>query len=498
MLLLSLFFSGHLYSTDDASKLGSAINLIRDGTFEIYEFDGAWGIDGVSGKSYPIFPIGSILIMIPPVSIYKLAGYAVGQPLPHYFLSVLVTFMNLTITAVSGWLIFLLCTYCGKSVKESIIFSTVVLFSTALLPYSQTGWSEPSALLFALLGFILMAVGMNKRIVSNKVWFFWSVCCSVAWLIRIELIAFFLFFVLVNILQKKISIKEVAVVMAVFSVAAFMHGWFNHYRFGSVFNFGYFGTTVSDSNFVNVTAANSFTIEFVSRYAPVKYASNFVRIYLSFGRLHWFWLSPLIGMIPVIIYFKKEIPPFIKNIFSAALIYMLILPGLGTNSWCWANRYMYTIFTFLIIPLLFIWKKNRGLKNAFSILAIAGTCISVMGSIVNYHVVLEDIVEKYGFRYTMRYYTETFFTAPFWHHLYSFPSQFTNTVALAFKGNKLPPWSELRSTCLDIWPVGLCGAGVNSFISFGLYFLLLAGTILYIKQVIQPLLAEKENGLPDH
>ena len=463
VLLFSLFFSGHLYSTDNASKISSANSLITQGSFEIGDYDGAWGISGVSGKTYPIFPVGSILVMVPPVSVYQVASYAAGESLPHYFISFLVTFINLFITALSGWLIFLLCMTYGRSFKEALLFSTVILFSTAMLPYSQTGWSEPSALLFALAGFVLLAVGKKKKVSGYRLWLLWALCCSAAWLIRIEYVAFFGFFVLISICRKEIYLKEITVIVAVFSLAALMHGWFNQHRFGSVFNFGYFGGTVSESKSVSTGAAGSL-MEFLSRYAPVKYIGNSLRFYFSFGRLHWFWVSPLIGLIPVIVCFKKEIPSFIKTVFLASLIYMLILGGLGRNSWCWANRYMYTIFPFAIFPLVFLWRKNRWLKGVFCFLAGAGTIVSVMGSVVNYHVVLENLVEKYGFQNAMWHYTDSFLTAPFWHHLYSFPGQFVNTAALAFKGNNLPPWDELRTTCIDIWPVGLCGAGVNSFI----------------------------------
>ena len=54
------------------------------------------------------------------------------------------------------------------------------------------------------------------------------------------------------------------------------------------------------------------------------------------------------------------------------------------------------------------------------------------------------------------------------------------------KGGNLPPWEVLRTDCLDIWPVGLCGAGVNSFFSFGLWFVLVITTTIFVIKIVWP------------
>jgi len=486
LLSLSVFYSGHLYSNDDVSKIESAKNLLKHGSFEVSGYNGAWGIPVAGGKTYPHFSLGSILLMVPPVFAYETASAVAGRPLPLFVRSSMVSGMNLVYTALSGCLFFMLLLNLGTSKKEAFIFTNILIFCSEMLQYSHTGWSEPAAFLFAICGFVVLT---GRQRTGNETsltrWGVWSLCSVAASLIRIEYIAFFLFFLFVAVIQRSIRLKEIVVSLGIVSLVILIHGGFNYYRFGSFFDFGYIGRNTKEGSSLVVSGAKSIT-DLIGWYASSRYFINFYRMHLSFGRLHWFWVSPLLLVSPLAFYYRKQIPSIIIRIFFAGCLYMLILAGLGSNSWTWANRYMYPIFPFLLLPVFFFPLYKRNIRTLFITLTAAGGLIAVLSTLINYHYVQELLVQKHGYHDAMWIKTAHFFNAPFWLHAQLFPEQLYNTFLLSVRGNNLPPWDIVRTRCFDIWPVSICGAGINSFISFGLWLIILAITLFFGWRVIKP------------
>ncbi len=115
---LSIFYSGHLYSNDTVSKLESASNFVEHGSFYIDGSKGAWGITGRDEKIYPHFSIGSIVMMVPPVLLYKILFVVTKEHLSPLALSALTTGMNLLYTAVIGALFFVLLINYGIQKKK--------------------------------------------------------------------------------------------------------------------------------------------------------------------------------------------------------------------------------------------------------------------------------------------------------------------------------------------------------------------------------------------
>ncbi len=485
-LTLMIFYSGHLYSNDTLSKSESALNVITKGSFEVSGYHGAWGSPGRDGKNYPNFAIGSILTMIPATLCYKTLSVITGNVLPKYILSAFLTGGNIIITALSGCLIFILLVQFNQSKRKAFLFANIMLFSTEMLQYSSTGWSEPAAFFWGLLGFAILSVkrDSNTDKMPLHAWTLWAVCSFMASLIRLEYTVFFLFFLVVHFFSNKTKWKEYLLPLCVLCFVIFIHLGYNFYRFESIFNFGYIGQNMNKNTSV-ISSGVSSASDILQMFNPSRYIATFYRTYISFGRVHWFWVSPLLALCPFFLLYR-QMPTIIKQIFITACFYLVIIIAVGNNSWCWGNRYLYTVFPFLMFPVFFFPLNKKNVSIIFIVLSITGFIISLISSLINAHVVQEILVKKYGYTDAMWKYTTHFFSAPFWTHVKFFPEQFLNTIMLIEKGGNLPPWEVLRTDCLDIWPVGMCGAGANSFLSFGLWFLLVVTTILFFIKIIKP------------
>ena len=486
-LTLTIFYSGHLYSNDTLSKVEAARSFIKKGSFDVDVSTGAWGTTGRCGRTYPNFSFGSVLIMGPPVLCYEALSVISNKSLPKYIRSILVTGCNLVYTSLIGVLIFLLLRNLGKTLKQSFIFANITVFTTEILQYSSTGWSEPAAFLWGLLGFLILFIRKpgDPEQFSKKKWVLWAICAFVASLIRIEYITFFMFFLVIHLLHNKTQWKLYILPFVILCSVMVIHMGYNFYRFESIFNFGYFSQGAVKTTSM-VAAGASSIMDVIRSFVSKGKFKTIYRTYISFGRAHWFWVSPLIALSPFVLYYR-EIPLLIKKIFSAACLQLLInIIAMGNNSWCWANRYLYTIFPYLLLPVFFFPLEKKNLSRIFRILCGTGLVISLFSTLVNTHYVQELLVNKYGYHKAMWEYTSHFFTAPFWLHIKLFPRQFVNTLMLIVKGGNLPPWEVLRTDCLDIWPVGLCGAGVNSFFSFGLWFVLVITTTIFVIKIVWP------------
>ncbi len=487
ILSLSIFYSGHLYSNDTVSKIESARNLIKHGSFEVSGYNGAWGVVGRDGKTYPHFSLGSILVMVPPVLLYETLSAITGKPLPKFVQSVFVSGFNLLYTALSGCFFFIILIQLGKSKRDAFIYANIIIFCSELLQYSSTGWSEPAALCWALLGFIFLL----RDTTVKRQWVLWAVCAFIASLIRIEYIVFFLCLLFVTLLKNRAEWRTYITPLVIVCSVVLAHMWFNYFRFESVFNFGYFGRDTGENASIIASGATS-VFEVVCRFFSRSYLINVYRTYISFGRVHWFWICPLLALLPFAIHYKKY-PLLVKQIVIAAGIAQFAIMAMGSNSWCWANRYLYTTFPFLLLPVFFIPIEKKKLLIAFKLLSVIGFIVSLLSTLVNYHTIQEILVNKYGYYKAMYIYSTNTLKAPFWLHIKMLPKQFINTLSLFTKGNNLPPWEALRVECFDLWPVSMCGVGINSFLSFGLWLALLVTSIGFGVKVVVPRFITNDN-----
>ncbi len=459
-----VFYSGHLYSDDTATKIISARNLLVNGSFAISPSGPAWGFSGRGGYTFPHFSIGSILNCIPAVLIYTAATSTFEETPPHYMLSALMTLQNVIYTAGIGIMLYLIFVRFGVGARYALLFSICCIAATELLHYSSTGWSEPAALFWGLAGFLLLFFRTDRETdqrENTRAWILWGVCTSIASTIRMEYLLFFLFFALVySILQRK-AIPSAILGTGITLTSLAAHLWFNHYRYGSWFDFGYFGSSASSVSGAPLAPAGSAVREILHKFISTGYLSTAFDTFISFGRVHWFWAATLMALYPLALHKNKLLPSPLRALAISTGMYLLVIPAFGTNSWCWANRYLYPVIPFVILPVFYLYYTGKLRKRPVQALSFAGGIIALTSTLVNSHYVQELQVLYYGKTNAMKTGLSSLRDLPFFAHCKLLPEFIRNTAHL-FTGNfPTHSWEILRTSCLDIWPVGLVGSGTS-------------------------------------
>lgn len=470
LLLLLIPFSGHRYSDDSTAKYETAKIFIATGSFNIELSEKGWGYRSPNGGIYTYFSIGTIIVMMTPALIVTLLESVLSITVPEQIVSVIITFQNLLITSFIGLFLFLIFSENKFSRKASLICSMIIVVGSEILQYSSTGWSEPSSLLLSLMALYFL---------KDRNWKLWAIFSSLAILIRFELAMFFCFFAILNIIKKNMSIKDVLSVLMIFSFIFSLQMIFNYVRYDTVLHFGYFniGNTVTNSNVVNSSIWS-------------RYLKSFYFSYLSFGRLHFIWVTPLILLSPLLLVYKEKIPEKILISLISASLSMLIIPFAGYNSWCWGNRYLYPFFIYLIIP-LFLNKKVLRLPIT-KVIIILSIIISISSTLINSHVIQEKLSKKLGAAESIVLTASDFHYATFWYHIQEIPNATFNTFQLMFNSVGNLSWEYLRENCLDIWPVGMTSFFDNPIYPFILWIALILGVVTYSILIIVPLLKREE------
>lgn len=463
VLSLFILFSGHRYSSDSTSKFESARAFMTTGSFNLSDSENGWGRKDSEGNEFTYFTFGSVLLMFPPAICIELLHLISGKTIPEEISSFCITFQNLIITALIGLLLFKLFRIYNFSYKQSFYYSTIIVFGSQILQYSSTGWSEPGAFLFSLAGFYYI----NKD--SGK-WILLSVFFALVILIRIEFAIYAIVFISLSVLKNNLKVKMLIKMFISFGLILSLQLIFNYIRYHNVLDFGYFSFTGS-------TSKAGYSLSLFARYIR-----SFFYSYLSFGRLHFFWVSPLILLNILIPFHWNGIPQKIKIAYISSLITLLIIPFAGYNSWCWGNRYIYLYFPYLLITIFFI--KNITLKIYFRILLIFALIINALSTLVNSHVVQEILANRYGAAKSIELSAANFTKTTFLYHIKLFPDNLISTFKLLISMPDNKTWEWFRYNCLDIWPVGLSAFSQNPYIPFLLWITVILLTIIYYKKVI--------------
>lgn len=481
VLSLGVFYSGHLYSNDTTTKVAVARSIVRRGSVAVTATRDVWGPRGTDGRTHPHFSLGSVLVMVPPVVVETVLAWLRSRTVPAYAISVLVTAQSLVYTALSGTLIVLLFLHWGLGRRRALLGGGATVFSSEMLVYSSVGYSEPAAFFWGLLGLYFL-VGAGVRLSASTRWALWGLCAGVASLVRIEYVVFFTLFAGVELLRGASPRRSTAVGLGLLALMFLGHLWYNEIRYGGLLNFGYYtGGTVSEGS---TAAAAETRHAILGWFRPSRFFRGFYRIFISWGKVHWFWAFPMTVLFPLVVASRDRVPPALKTAQIAALAYCFLFPGMGQNSWAWANRYMYTVLPYLVLGVAFVPATGRA-GRAIVFVVITGFVISALGSLVNFHVTLERLVDLHGYHHAMSVSAENMIHAPVWEHARQFPYQLAETIKLAWGGAGGRPWEWLRVNCLDIWPVGLCAVGVWRGVAFGGWGLWTGGSIIAASRMMK-------------
>lgn len=468
LLTLTIFYSGHLYSNDDLLKAHSAKNLILKKSTSVLPEEGGWGTINKEGKTYPNFPLGMIISVIPSV-VSALILEALFDVKWDTLISPIMSFQNVIITALLSLIVYLLLTQNNLSKKKSFIWANIILFSTEIFSYSSTGWSEPAAAMLILSSIYFLNKSLkeekNRTLLAYNFLIIFSL--SVSLTIRIEYSLFILFFLLLSFFTEKKNANVVIPILISLVIATSINLAYNYVRFDSFLNFGYLKSQTSNST--------TETFKLISVINPLRIHSIYL-ILFSFGRLHLFWAAPLVLSIPFVLFKNKEIPNILKSLFIASILFS---PFLWRNSWCWANRYAFILIPFLLIPLPIILNKTDKISRFIKSLIILGIIVSFSGKIINFHIILEEKVDTYGYDTALFRHASDFKKAPVFTHISRMPSYTLNTSKTILFGVGNKDWYQIRKENFDIWPV-------NFYAHFkrGRFLFLLAWILLIVLDIL--------------
>lgn len=465
VLLLFIPFSGHRYSNDSTAKYETARAFINTGSFNIESSETGWGRKNSVGEVYTYFTFGSVLLMFPAAIFAELLQVVIGKEISEEIVSFIVTFQNLVISSVIGLFLFLLFKLHLYTNREAFYYSNIIVVGSQMLQYSSTGWSEPGAFLFSFIGFYFVNL-------KTKKWELWALFSALAILVRIEYSIYVVLFLIFNLYKKKINKKELFKVIILFIIVLSFQLLFNFVRYRNVLDFGYFSLTKG-----NVSKAG-YSLSPISRYLRSFYYS-----YLSFGRLHIFWVSPLILLNVMIPIHWKHLPQIIRTTYLTTIFVLIIIPFAGYNSWCWGNRYLYLYFPYLLISLFFIKDITRMIW--FKILLVLSLVVSLLSTLVNSHVVQEILSIKYGPQKSIEITAANILNGTFWQHLNLFPKQLLNTFNLVINFPNDRSWEWFRLNCMDIWPVGLSSFINNAYIPFFVWVFIIGIVFIYYNKFIK-------------
>ncbi len=481
---LMLFYSGHIYSNDTVAKMESARSFLKHGTTAIDPQSKGWGLVGKDGKVYAHFPLGTVVVCIPPLVVAGFIKSIVHVPQAPYLETAFVALQGVVATALCGGILAMLLVAIGLSFGRALCASACIVFCSEILPYASSGWSEPYALLLAVVGCCSL-IYSHKYIYVKRSILVWGICVGCVTLFRIELFVFCLFvWCGATIIHRKYW-RTYLVAALIMSGIFCLNLWYNNCRYGNYFDFGYFGHTAT----VAEASAHATITDFSNRAIRSDYWMRLYWLLFSFGKLHFWYVSSLLLLVPVWFFTIKAVPKIVLVYALSALCMVPLLPLVGINSWAYANRYVYVIFPFVLLPLAFIVRAPCAVLVSIGSAALVGFITSVVGSLINYHVALERLVNRSDFSHVMCINLDIR-TAPWWEHCRMLPGAFVSSFKLVF--GMVPHVSRewVRTQCLDVWPSSVIGAGVNPVVAMGLYCILLvavsAGWVTIIKLLKNP------------
>jgi hypothetical protein len=332
------------------------------------------GVVGADGKEYSWHGLGSVIIYLP----FYLLANAAGIP-PTFFVSILSAFFG----AATATLVFLFCLLLGYSRQASVYSAVLYGIGTMAWYYSK----DPGDHVLETF-FILLAVYAMLRFTMYKT--HCDVLASgfslgIAGLVRPSsfMMIFPLLLMLIMHLTSKynycLAIKAITkhFCLFIFPVIPFVgiYLWYNLYRFGSIFEAGYF------------LIANRIGVDFFQG-TPV--LSGLAGLLLSPGK-GFFYYSP------ITILFFFSFTAFWRRHMKVAIcfictitIYILFFSKnhFWHGDWAWGPRYLFMLTPFLIIASVeFLQRKlqnhNFLEKTAISCLILTSVFVQIISVSIN-------------------------------------------------------------------------------------------------------------------
>jgi hypothetical protein len=317
------------------------------------------GVEGIDGRDYSWFGLGSSALSIP----FYVIGKLIGTP------ENAVSIMNLLIGSATVVLIFLFSAALGYSYRASVLVSIFYGLGTFAWPLAKQPFDHTVETFFVLFSVYLMYLYAIHR---HKCYLFFSAfCLGFAFTTRLTSILVLppLFIILMGRYSKQRegynmifikTAKDMFLFLLVFFPFLWLNCWYNNYRFGSIFETGY------------SLIAMKIGLDFFSG-TPL--LTGLTGLLISPGK-GFFYYSP----IALLFFFSFR--SFMKKHRSVSFAFLLIMISyllfLSKNIFwhgdsAWGPRYLLVLTPFFLIPIAELLNSNQWRKNRFMRIALFST-----------------------------------------------------------------------------------------------------------------------------
>ena len=305
------------------------------------------GLRGTDGKYYSWMGIGSSLLAVP----FYLLGKLTGRP------EITISIMNQFTSAATVVLVFLFTITLGYSNRTSIFISVFYGLGTIAWPLSKHPFDYPIATFFILLAIYFMYLYVAGK--KSSYLMISAVSFGVAFITRTNSILALpsIFLLMIISLLKcpdfkatvKLTLRNVILFSIAFLPFLGIFFWYNHYRFGSIFETGY------------QLMAQRLGFDLFS---GTTFLTGLSGLLMSPGK-GFFYYSPIaILFFFTIGYFSKKHLEIALCFICLILTYILFHSNymFWHGDWAWGPRHISMITPFLMIPLAELFSSNAWIK----------------------------------------------------------------------------------------------------------------------------------------
>jgi hypothetical protein len=333
------------------------------------------GIIGVDGRAYSLDSIGSVILALPGY----LAAQVIGIP-P----GIVISAMNQFFGSGTVVLVFLFCVSLKYAIRTSLFVSIFYGLGTIAWPLVKQPFDHTIETFFILLSIYLICLYVKDKKLPLLILSAFSLGFSFLTRPTSVLMIIPLFIVIASSYHRGSSWRERVILLGrdgIFYFVAlvpflFIFLWYNHYRFGSVFEAGYF------------LKAERLGIDF---FTGTPLFTGLGGLIIGSGK-GFFYYSP------VALLFFFSIKSFLKKYHAIGISFILIIISyllfLSRNiywhgDWAWGPRYLLVITPYFLIPIaeIFefrIWKNKKFLRVLVYLIFVMSIVIQIAAVSVDY------------------------------------------------------------------------------------------------------------------
>lgn len=364
---------------DVAESIAERLDLtVRDG----------FGLKGADGRDYSWIGLGSALVSVP----FYLIGKILGSP------EAMISLVNPVFTSLTAVLLFIFVNSLGYTKRVSLIVTMFFGLGTIAWPQSKQPFDHPVETFFVLLSLFQCHQFANHRRVVNIV--LSGAAAGLAFLTRPTTILLIPALIVLTLesRRRKCGNQKIGSYLAKTAIQ-FNLGflplvgislWYNHYRFGSIFETGY-------SLIASLLGLDFFT--------GTSLLTGLSGLMISPGKGFFFYS-------PVAIFFFLSIRSFYKRQPSLAAAFILLISSyllfISKNiywhgDWTWGPRYLLAITPLFIIPIAelanSLSSRNRATRVSFYLIISISILIQISGVMVDFRKYFHNLVtvEKVSF-----------------------------------------------------------------------------------------------------